>query len=432
MSSLPIKPLAGPVDAVVDVPGSKSLTNRALIVAALANGTSTLNNVLFADDTHRMLDALQALGLRMQTIVDDTRVIVIGCNGMIPNTEADLFCGNAGTTMRFCAALTALANGTYRLDGVPRMRERPIGQLAAALETLGARVEYEINDGYPPIIVHGKGLDGATVHFDDPPSSQLVSAILMVAPYARNDVFIDIAGPLISKPYVRMTTQVMADFGVHALDEKMQRFIVSAPQRYTARTYDIEPDASNATYFLAVPALVGGTVTVRGLGTQSVQGDANFVDVLEAMGCTIDRNSNDLTVHAPPAGQKLKGIDVDLNAMPDTAQTLGILALFADGPTTIRNIASLRVKETDRIDAMATELTKLGAKTETTEDSIKIHPPEKISPATIDTYDDHRMAMAFALAGLAADGVVINDPECVNKTFPNYFDRLNHYFPLRA
>jgi len=352
---------------------------------------------------------------------------VTGLGGHVPVDQADIFCGNAGTVMRFVTALCALGQGRYRLDGVPRMRARPIGGLTQVLQSLGVGIEFEEREGYPPLIVHAHGLRGGHVSFDSPESSQMVSALLLAGPYARGDLFIEVTGDVHSVPYLKMTVATMRQFGVEVIEQYEPggaKFIIESSQRYQAANVAIEPDASNATYFLAAPAVAGGRVTVPGLGTDSVQGDARFVDVLERMGCTIERSANQLTVLGPPAGSRLRGIDIDLNDMPDTAQTLAVLALFADGPTTIRNVANLRVKETDRIAALTNELTKLGAKVDEFEDGLRITPLERVTPAAIDTYDDHRMAMSFALAGLRVPGLVINNPECCAKTFPDFFERF--------
>jgi 3-phosphoshikimate 1-carboxyvinyltransferase len=294
------------------------------------------------------------------------------------------------------------------------------------LRAAGALVGYvhEDEEGYPPVEVRRGGLRGGTIAFDAAPSSQYVSALLMVAPYAMADVFIE-SRHMVSAPYVAMTTKMMDAFGVAVVESaegSSARYIVPAPQRYTGRTYAIEPDASNASYFLAAPAIAGGQVLVEGLGTGSIQGDVRFVDVLEQMGCDVERSADSLRVRGPRPGARLRGVDVDLNDMPDVAQTLAVVALFAEGPTTIRNVGNLRVKETDRLTALANELGKFDAQVEIREDGLKIHPPGRPVPARVETYDDHRMAMSFALAGLAIDGVEILDPTCVNKTFPEYFE----------
>lgn len=424
------KNVSGPLDAVVRVPGSKSLTNRALVLAALADGVSVLDNILLAEDTRIMLDALRALGIAATVDESSLRAEITGCGGQLPESEAELFCGNSGTTIRFLAALCAAGYGHFTLDGVPRMRQRPIGALGSALQTLGCGVEYLESEGFPPLRLHAQGLRGGHVAFDAPESSQMVSAILMAAPYAGRDLFIEVTGDLPSRPFVDMTIRLMDQFGVVVLADRAasahrsSRFVVEAPQRYRATNLAIEPDATNAMYFLAAAAVCGGRVTVEGLGDHSLQGDVRFVDVLAAMGCAVERGANRLTVNGPSGQSPLRGIDVDLGDMPDTAQTLAVIALFAEGPTRIRDIANLRVKETDRIAAMTRELTRLGARVEESADGLTIHPSEQLHPVEIDTYNDHRMAMSFALAGLRVPGLVIRDPQCCEKTFPDFFLRL--------
>ncbi len=442
-------PASAPLRATIRPPGSKSITNRALIVAALAEGTSVLAGALLADDTWLMIEALRTLGISI-TVDESTRVLeVTGSRGFLPAESANVYCGNAGTVMRFGTALCALGQGRYELDGSARMRRRPIGALVDALRTLQCPVEYGQEEGFPPLVLHARGLRGGKLDFHGLESSQFLSALLMVAPYAQGDLFIEASSLTPSLPYVEMSLKVMEAFGVivvadfgRCLSSKgsakedaegqsarttaaialPHRFIVETPQRYQARAYSIEPDASAATYFLAAAAVAGGSVTVEGIGSESIQGDAAFVDILELMGCNVDREPDHLTIHGPPAGVALRGIDVDLNAMPDTVLTLSVLALFADGPTTIRNVANLRVKESNRLSALRRELTKLGAEVEEREDGLTIHPPVRLQSATIDTYDDHRMAMSFALAGLRSEGVVIRNPDCCDKTFPGFFD----------
>ncbi len=426
MKSKAIRPAARPIDAVVRVPGSKSLTNRALNMAALADGASTLRGALFSDDTEYMIAALQTLGLRVQADVDAAQIVVYGDGGQIPATDADLFCGNSGTTIRFCTALCSLGQGSYRLDGVDRMRERPIGPLVDALRSAGAVIGYAERDGYPPVIVRGGGLRSGGVHFDAVASSQYISAVLMAAPCARGDMFFELK-QMVSIPYVTMTLGLMERFGVSAIHKQTGRdakIILPAPQRYQPGDYTIEPDASNASYFMAAAAVTGGHVRIDGLGAASLQGDVGFVDVLAAMGCTIERGPDFLDITGPPAG-RLRGVDVDLSDMPDLAQTLAVAALFAEGPTAIRNVGNLRIKETDRLTAVATELQRFDAQVELGDDYLIVHPPGKITPARVHTYDDHRMAMSFAVAGLVIDGVEILDPSCVNKTFPDFFDRFD-------
>lgn len=427
MSNYHCQPVETPLDTVVRMPGSKSITNRALIAASLADGTSLLRGFLPADDTRLMIDALRSFDIAITVDESGAAAEVSGCGGHIPAGEGAVSCGNAGTVMRFCTALASLGHGRFKLDGVERMRQRPIGGLVDALKALGAGIEYAGAEGFPPLVVHGSGLHGGQVSFDSPASSQLISALLLVAPYASRDVMIEVRGDVPSVPYLRMTTAVMEQFGVAVIEQYEPdgaRFIVEASQRYTASTFRIEPDASNATYFLAMPAILGGRLSVAGIGTASVQGDARFVDVLERMGCTVEREAARLTVRGPGGERRLRGVDEDLNDMPDTVQTLAAIALYAEGPTTIRNVANLRVKETDRLAALRTELTKLGARVEEREDGLRIVPPQRVRPATIETYADHRMAMSFALVGLKCPGLVIRDAECCRKTFPDFFERM--------
>lgn len=413
----------GAVTGTVRPPGSKSLTNRYLACAALADGRSTLHGASLSDDTHAMLAGLTALGVAAEVVAGRPEITITGGRGNLTADDVEIDVGNAGTAMRFLTALACLGFGRRRLDGSPRMRARPIGALVDALTALGAQIGYESTPGCPPLGVLARGLSGGEVVFNTPPSSQFLSALLMVAPYATQDVLMRVEGPLTSRPYVDMTIDVMRAMGVEALANDEGRFIVPAFQRYQAGTYAIEPDASAATYFWAAAAITGGRMRVEGLTRRSRQGDVGFVDVLARAGCTIHADDTGLEVTGPADG-RLAGIDVDLNTMPDTVQTLAVAALFAAGPTHIRNVANLRIKETDRIAALATELTRLGARIETRPDGLTIHPPERLRPAEIRTYDDHRMAMSFALAGLATDGVVIKDVDCVSKSFPGYFDVL--------
>lgn len=420
MSNKRIQPVSRPIDAIVQLPGSKSLTNRAFIIAGLASGVSRLAGVGLADDTRYMMEFLRGLDIEV-TLDEPQRIATLhGCGGHIPASEADLFCGNAGTVVRFGTAMCCLGLGYYRIDGVERMRARPIQPLVDALRDLGAQIGYELKEGYPPLTIGAKGLRGGQATMSAEQSSQFVSAVLMAAPYAHHDVMLHLAGEVVSEPYIRMTLRMMEDFGVSVLADQ-GRYIVPAMQTYIARDYRIEPDASAASYFLAAAALTGGRVTVEGLGKRSLQGDVSFVNVLKQMGCQIEQDEQSTTVIGPPIGT-LKGVDVDLNEMPDVAQTLAVVALFANGPTNVRNVANLRIKETDRIAAVAAELAKFGAEVEQRDDGFRITPPASARLAAVDTYDDHRMAMSFALAGLRLDGVVIKDAECVSKTFPDFFE----------
>jgi 3-phosphoshikimate 1-carboxyvinyltransferase len=425
MSDLLLSPIRRPFSATVAPPGSKSLTNRALVLGALSTGRCRLANVLFADDTRVMLDSLARLGFKLEIDEASQAVTIQGCGGKIPATRAELFCRNSGTTIRFLAALCSLGRGEYVLDGVPRMRQRPIAELVEVLRNLGTRGEYAGETGFPPVKLLSDGMAGGIVKYGSAASSQFLSAVLMASPYARHEVRVDLEGEQTSWPYVWMTMQLMHEFGVTpelardpATGRPMQ---ISVPQNpYTAGSYIIEPDASNAAYFLAAAALhPGSSATVKGLGKSSLQGDVGFADVLRRMGAAVSIDRQSITVTGTG---KLEGIDIDLLGMPDQAQTLGVVALFAEGPTTIRGLHTLKLKETDRLAALSTELRKFGAEVVVeTEDTLIIHPPEKPHAASIATYDDHRMAMSFALAGTRIDGVTIQNVECVNKTYPDFF-----------
>ncbi len=417
-------PLGRPVDGVVVIPGSKSITNRALPIAALARGESTLTGALFSDDTRYMAGALNQLGIRVESDEASNAFSVTGGDGTFPAASADLFIGNSGTTVRFLTAVLALGHGAFRIDGIPRMRKRPIQPLITALNELGSRVSSEAGTGCPPVRVIADGLPGGSVTVPGDQSSQYFSALLLAAPYARAGVEILVEGDLVSKPYMPMTASVMNAFGVEVeLDQiGWKRFAVVPGQHYTGRAYQIEPDASNASYFFAAAAVTGGRVRVAGLGRHSTQGDLNFVRVLEAMGATVTVADDHTEVVGPPNGA-LRGVDLDLKAISDTAQTLAAIAPFASGPTTFRGVEHARLKETDRVAALATELRKLGQQVEERSDGLTIV-PQPITPADIDTYDDHRMAMSFGVATLRAPGIRILDPGCTAKTFPDFFDRL--------
>jgi 3-phosphoshikimate 1-carboxyvinyltransferase len=412
----------GALDASVRVPGSKSLTNRALLVAALASGTSRLTGGLESDDTRVMLDALARLGCRVA--VDGNAWRVPGCDGRLRAPEGTLYVGNSGTTARFLTAAAALADGPVVIDGNARMRERPISDLVQALERLGGRCEILGEGGCPPVRVAGGGLSGGSARIDASRSSQYVSAVLLAAPYAAKDV--DLAfedGVLVSRPYVELTLQIMSAFGAEARFEAGGGLHVAAGRPYSARDYAVEPDASSAAYPFCAAAIAGGRVRVEGIPRDSIQADLGLLDVLERMGCTVVRGEAFAEVRGAPAG--LRGVDVDMNDLPDAVLALAVVALFADGATRIRNVANLRIKETDRLAALECELRKLGADARAGADDLTIV-PGPLRPAEIDTYDDHRIAMAFALAGLRIPGVVIRDPGCVSKTWPEYFSMFEH------
>ncbi len=415
MQELAVSTISAP-DATVRVPGSKSLTNRALVCAALASGRSRLVGWLESDDTAAMIEGLGRLGVTVERAGADLFVNGTGGEFAIPLHPID--CRASGTTMRFLAACSALVRGRVTLDGVARMRERPIQDLADALSSLGVSVRTVA--GCPPITIQGGRLTGGRVAVDASKSSQFLSALLMVAPLAEDEVEI-VAMPITSRPYVDLTLAVMNAFGISVELRGDDTFRVAGGQRYRARSFAIEPDATAATYFFAAAAITGGRIRVEGLSAASAQSDVRFVEVLERMGCSVERGPNWISVRGP---RYLHGVDVDLNALPDSALTLAVVALFARGRTTIRNVPNLRLKETDRMAALQTELQKLGAQVETTATDLVIDPPARVTPARIATYEDHRMAMSFAVAGLAVDGIVIQDPECVSKTFPGFFEEL--------
>ncbi len=421
---------AKPFDITLAPPGSKSLTNRALLIAALSTGQTVLDGVLFADDTRRMLEALSSLGFELDIDEDAKRVTVTGKGGGIPNNEAELNLGNAGTAMRFLTAALCLGGGTYTLDGIPRMRERPIGELVEPLRELGAEIDYLGEEGFPPLRINDSPyFEGGFITLKPTLSSQFISALLITGPCTPRGVTLTFDGPVTSMPYIKMTLKLMKHFGVsHEWGGPKKNAVRVTVAEYLAKPYTIEPDASNASYFLAAAAAVpGSSCTIENLGSESVQGDADFCMVLGLMGCNVDQRTHATTITAPTTG-KLKGVDVKLNQMPDMAQTLAALAILAEGPTRIRKVGNLRVKETDRMEAIRVELTKLGASVDIEGDDIHITPPEGnvLTPAIVDTYDDHRMAMAFSVIGLATPPgtVTINDPDCVNKTYPNYWEDL--------
>jgi len=411
----------------VRLPGSKSISNRVLLLAALAAGTTTARALLDSDDTRVMLDALRALGVgvvrqRNSGGGDSDDYTITGVGGAFPVKRAELFLGNAGTAFRSLTAACALSGGEYVLKGVSRMHERPIGDLVDALRLLGARIDYLGQAGYPPLHIHPARLAGDATQVRGNVSSQFLTGLMMALPLRQRTTTIEVMGELISKPYIGITLAMLRRFGVEIEQDGWQRFSVPAQARYQSPgEIWVEGDASSASYFLAAGAIGGGPVRVEGVGRDSVQGDVRFADALASMGAWIEMGPNWIEAHAPQNG-RLRAIDLDCNHIPDAAMTLAVAALFADGVTTLRNIGSWRVKETDRIAAMATELRKVGATVKEGADFIRITPPEKLTPnAVIDTYDDHRMAMCLSLVTLGGVPVRINDPACVNKTFPDYF-----------
>ncbi|KXV05587.1 3-phosphoshikimate 1-carboxyvinyltransferase [Caballeronia megalochromosomata] len=413
----------------VRLPGSKSISNRVLLLAALASGETSITNLLDSDDTRVMIAALKTLGVAVRE--DGERVIVGGTGGAFPSKSAELFLGNAGTAVRPLTAALAVNGGEYRVHGVPRMHERPIGDLVDGLRQIGAAIDYELNDGFPPLKIHA-----ARIAIDKPirvrgdVSSQFLTALLMSLPVVvgrDGPVTIEIEGELISKPYIDITIRLMERFGVSVERDGWARFTISAGAGYKSPgAIMVEGDASSASYFLAAGAIGHGPVRVEGVGRASIQGDVGFADALNRMGANVMMGEDWIEVRGVESDDgRLAPIDMDFNLIPDAAMTIAVAALFASGTTTLRNIASWRVKETDRIAAMATELRKVGATVEEGADYLVVTPPAQLTPnAAIDTYDDHRMAMCFSLASLGGVPVRINDPKCVNKTFPDYFERF--------
>ncbi|TKY63720.1 3-phosphoshikimate 1-carboxyvinyltransferase [Spatholobus suberectus] len=433
----PIREISG----TITLPGSKSLSNRCLLLAALSEGTTVVDNLLYSEDIHYMLGALRTLGLHVEDDKTTKQAIVEGCGGLFPigresKEEINFFLGNAGTAMRTLTAalIAAGGNASYILDGVPRMRERPIGDLVAGLKQLGADVDCFLGTNCPPVQINGKGgLPGGKVKLSGSLSSQYLSSLLMAAPLALGDVEIEIVDRLVSAPFVEMTTKLMERFGVSVEhSDNWDRFLVHGGQEYKSPgNAFVEGDASSASYFLAGAAVTGGTITVEGCGTSSLQGDVKFAEVLEKMGAKVTWTENSVTVTGPPrdsSGRKvLQGIDINMNKMADVGLTLAVVALFANGPTAIRDVESWRVKETERMKAVCTELRKLGATVEEGPDYCVITPPEKLNVTAIDTYDDHRIAMAFSLAACGDVPVTIKDPGCTRKSFPDYFEVLERF-----
>lgn len=422
MNVIELQPVTSPVRGVIRPPGSKSITNRAMVMAALADGPLTMTGVLDSQDTRVMIDSLRRLGFSVEQDLAGCRCTVHGLGGQVPAQSADLWLENSGTSIRFLTSLCALGSGAYRLDGVERMRQRPIGDLVRALEALGAGIQFEQpSSDCPPIVVNGsKGrLRGGATAIHGGISSQFLSSLLMAAPACGQPVHVTVDGELVSKPYILMTLRMMQSFGASVqYPDDLSSFFIT-PQPYLAGTYDIEPDASAASYFFGAAAVTGGSVTVTGLSRNALQGDVEFAGALEKMGCDVLWGKDRITV----TGRSLHGVEIDMNAISDTAQTLSAVAVFADSPTTIRNVGHMRHKETDRIAAVVTELKRTGVQAEELADGLRIYPgcPR---PAEIQTYDDHRMAMSFSLLGLRVPGIRILDPGCTAKTYPEYFKDL--------
>ena len=425
MESITLQP-ASKVGGTIKLPGSKSISNRTLLLAAFSNGFTEIRDLLSSDDTARMLEALEKLGIPLEKIGEnDWRVT--GNGGKLAVKQADLFLGNAGTAFRPLTAALALSEGDFTLSGIARMHERPIGDLVDALRQAGANIEYLGNDGYPPLKISPASIgSSSTIKIRGDVSSQFLTALLMALPLTGQAFTIEVVGELISKPYIEITLNLIRRFGVEVKLDGWERFNIPANSQYQSpQEIYVEGDASSASYFLAAGAIAADAkgLKIEGVSSDSIQGDIKFADEIVKMGANVEYGTNSIIVKQ--ATGKLRAINLDCNHIPDAAMTLAILALFADGTTTLRNIASWRVKETDRISAMATELRKVGAIVEEGADYILITPPEKLTPnAVIDTYDDHRMAMCFSLVSLGGVPIVINDPKCVGKTFPDYFERF--------
>ncbi|MGI2104982.1 3-phosphoshikimate 1-carboxyvinyltransferase [Shewanella frigidimarina] len=410
------------INGEINIPGSKSISNRVLLLATLAKGSTTLTNLLDSDDIRYMLASLKQLGIQYTLSEDKTECVVEGNEGPISSASAQsLFLGNAGTAMRpLCAALT-LGQGEFTLTGEPRMEERPIGDLVDALRQLGADVTYLKNDGFPPLTINATGLNGGDVEIAGDLSSQFLTALLMVAPLTKDSVNIKIKGELVSKPYIDITIALMKQFGVEVINHQYQRFEIKAGQHYVSPgKVLVEGDASSASYFLAAGAIKGGEVKVTGVGRLSIQGDVKFADALAQMGADIEWGDDYIIARK----STLTAIEMDMNHIPDAAMTIATAALFATGTTKLTNIYNWRIKETDRLAAMATELRKVGAIVEEGHDYITITPPAELKTAAIDTYNDHRMAMCFSMMAFADCGITINDPDCTSKTFPDYFTQF--------
>ena len=422
--SLPDKLTLSPIQKIsgnLVLPGSKSLSNRILLLSMLAEGKTEIQNLLDSDDVRRMVEALETLGIQLEENRAENLITVSGTSGIIPVKEATLMLGNAGTAIRPLTAAMTLGHGRFVLDGVQRMRERPIIDLVNGLSQLGANLRCINGTDCPPVEVIADGLPGGITRLSGAISSQYLTAILLAAPYADKEVQIEITDKLVSVPYVEMTLRLMQSFGVSVNHENFRLFHIPRQTYRSPGNIFVEGDASSASYFLAGAAITKGTVTVKGCGTDSLQGDARFAEVLEKMGAKVEWEPQQVKL----TGNSLNGIDVDMNQMPDAAMTLAVAALFASGPTAIRNIYNWRVKETERLQAVSTELRKLGAEVEEGYDYLVIQPPEQIRKAEIDTYDDHRMAMAFSLAACGESPMTINNPGCVSKTFPDYFEVLD-------
>lgn len=418
-----INPLKNPIQLECNLPGSKSITNRALVIAALNSGEkkTRLRGVLRSEDTEIMIDCLEKLGFIISVNWKECSVFVSSpkAPGVIPSSSAILFTGNSGTTMRFLTAMVGLGNGTYKLDGIKRMQERPINDLLKALNDLNINAVSENNNGCPPVIIKTSGWSGGIARINSEMSSQFISGILMAAPFAKGETRIILEGKIVSQSYINITLAMLDDWGINSTKISDREYLIQGNQFGKRFEYQIEPDASAASYFYAAAAITGGTVTTPGLGKRSLQGDVKFVHALQLMGAKVSQDNNSTTV----TGSELHGIDIDMNDISDTVMTLGVVACFAKGTTKITNIGHIRHKETDRINALANEIRKIGGLVEEFPDGITIHPAE-LHGAEIETYNDHRIAMSFAIAGLKIPGITICNPSCVAKTYPDFFEDL--------
>ncbi len=424
---LAVERVRAPVEGTARPPGSKSYTNRALVLAALAEGRSAIEGALFSDDTRHMAGGVAALGCRLVADESGERFEVDGCAGKPPAERASIFVGNSGTTARFLAPVLALGSGSYDLYGDEAMAKRPIAPLLDALVSLGVDAKSTRGNGCPPVHVEASGLEGGAVRMAGGISSQYFSALLMVGPCTRRGLVVEVEGDLVSKPYIEVTAQAMAAFGVGFQNDGYTRFEVK-PARYRAARYVVEPDASAASYFFAAAAVTRGRVVVPALGSRSLQGDLGFVRLLERMGCRVRQTETETEVTGP---EKLAGIEADMSNLSDTAQTLAAIAPFASGPTRVTGIGFIRRKETNRVRAVVTELRRMGVRADEEDDGFIVYPGVP-SPTDVDTYDDHRMAMSFSVAGLVADGIRIRNPGCVSKTFPRFFEVLAGLTRARA
>ncbi|MBU2515456.1 3-phosphoshikimate 1-carboxyvinyltransferase [bacterium] len=409
-------PTSKPINGQVRIPGSKSLTNRAILISALARGKSQLKGVLHSDDTKYMIQVWKKLGVKSEEVQDD--LLIFGCNGNMSKCEQELYVGNAGTAARFMTAVLPLGKGEYILTGNERMQQRPISDLISSLNSLGVTVVDLNHSGCPPVKILASGLNGGTVTIPGDKSSQYVSALMMAAPYAMQETIINIEGELVSRTYVEMTRHIMRDFSVQCEWLDQQKLKIPPKQEYVGRSYEIEGDASSASYFFGMAAITGGEIRISGIRKNSTQGDLGLLNILQRMGCSINWDDQGVVVK----GHSLKAVDVDMNTMSDVAPTLAVIALFADGTTRIRNVGNMRIKECDRITATVTELRKLGATVEEWKDGLSVMGLGKYHGAELETYDDHRMAMSLTLAGLKIPGVIIQNPACVSKTFPRFYD----------